>query len=81
MLFRSPLVAEGEEAAQCLYQHALGVFSDQACQTRVMARDYSLVRTLQGLGFKVYCLDMLMVRGSWRPGPYVEAFGRFPEGA
>lgn len=76
-----PLVAEGEEEAQCLYQYALDIFSDQAFQTRVMAKDYSLVRTLLGLGFKIYCLDMLMVRGSWRPGPYVEAFGRFPEGA
>ena len=76
-----PLVAEGEEEAQCLYQHALGIFNNQACQTRIMARDYSLARTLQNLGFKIYCLDMLMVRGLWRPGPYVEAFGRFPEGA
>jgi len=45
-----------------------------------MARDQVLVRTLQNLGFKLYCLNMLMVRGTWRPGRYVEAFGRFPEG-
>jgi ribosomal protein S18 acetylase RimI-like enzyme len=76
-----PLVAEGEEEAQCLFQHAVGVFSERSCQTRVMARDHLLVRTLEGLGFQLYCLNILMVRGSWRPSQYVEAFGRFPEGA
>ncbi len=76
-----PLVAEGEEEAQCLFQHALEVFNGRPCQTRVMARDYLLVRTLRELGFKLYCLNILMVRGSWRPSQYVETFGRFPEGA
>lgn len=76
-----PLVAEGEEEAALLFQHAMGVFSGRPCQTRVMAKDQVLVKTLQNLGFKLYCLNMLMVRGSWRPGRYVEAFGRFPEGA
>lgn len=75
-----PLVADGEEEAQCLYQHALAVFSDRQCQTRVMVRDRSLVRALQKMGFDIYCLNMLMVRGAWRPGRYIEAFGRFPEG-
>jgi len=75
-----PLVAEGEEEARCLFQHALGVFNERSCQTRVMARDHSLVSTLEGFGFKLYCLNILMVRGSWRPGRYIEAFGRFPEG-
>lgn len=75
-----PLVAEGEEEAQCLFRHAVGAFNERPCQTRVMARDYSLVRTLQEWGFKLYCLNVLMVRGAWRPGRYIEAFGRFPEG-
>jgi ribosomal protein S18 acetylase RimI-like enzyme len=76
-----PLVAEGEEEATCLFHHAIGAFSERPCQTRVMARDYSLIRSLQEWGFKLYCLNLLMVRGSWRPGRYTEAFGRFPEGA
>jgi GNAT superfamily N-acetyltransferase len=75
-----PLVAEGEEEAQSLYRHALAVYRERPCQTRVMARDRALVRTLRELGFTIYCLNMLMVRGSWRPGPSIEAFGRFPEG-
>jgi ribosomal protein S18 acetylase RimI-like enzyme len=76
-----PLVAEGEEEANWLFKHALGVFNARPCQARVMARDYSLFRTLDELGFRIYCLNILMVRGSWRPSQYVEAFGRFPEGA
>lgn len=76
-----PLVAEGEEEAQGLFHHAVGVFGERPCQTRVTARDSLLVRALEGLGFKLYCLNILMVRGSWRPGQYVEAFGGFPEGA
>jgi len=76
-----PLVAEGEEEAAILFRHAMGVFSGRPCQTRIMARDQALVKTLQNLGFKLYCLNMLMVRGTWRPGRYIEAFGRFPEGA
>jgi GNAT superfamily N-acetyltransferase len=76
-----PLVANGEDEATHLFQHALGVFSDRPCQTRIMARDQVLVKTLLKMGFKLTCLNMLMVRGTWRPGQYVEAFGRFPEGA
>jgi ribosomal protein S18 acetylase RimI-like enzyme len=76
-----PLVSEGEEEALFLFQHALGVFSGRPCQTRVMTRDQSLVRKLAEWGFKLYCINMLMVRGSWRPSQYVEAYGRFPEGA
>jgi GNAT superfamily N-acetyltransferase len=76
-----PLVAEGEDEAICLFQHALEVFKQRPCQTRVMARDYLLVRTLKKLGFKLYCLNILMVRGLWRPSQYIEAFGRFPEAA
>jgi ribosomal protein S18 acetylase RimI-like enzyme len=76
-----PLVAESEEEARSLFQHAAGVFSERSCQTRVMARDHLLVRALGALGFRLYCLDILMVRGAWRPGRHVEAFGRFPEGA
>lgn len=75
-----PLLAEGEEEAGCLFQHASAVFKERDCQTRVMARDYLLVKTLTGFGFKVYCLDNLMVRGAWRPGRHIEAFGIFPEG-
>lgn len=75
-----PLLAEGEEEASCLFQHAVSVFNGRQCQTRIMARDYMIVKTLTGLGFKVYCLNNLMVRGAWRPSQYVEAFGIFPEG-
>lgn len=75
-----PLVAEGEEEAQQLFQHALGFFRGQPCQTRIMARDHSLASCLRESGFKLYCLDILMARGPWVPSPYVEAFGRFPEG-
>ena len=75
-----PLGAETEEVALCLFQHALGAFKGRPCQTRVMARDLLLTRGLQDSGFKLYCLNTLMVRGSWRPGQYIEAFGRFPEG-
>jgi GNAT superfamily N-acetyltransferase len=76
-----PMVAEGEEEATCLFRHALGAFNGRQVQTRVMARDRSLVGALRKSGFELYCLNILMVRGSWRPGRYVEAFGRFPEGA
>ncbi len=76
-----PLVAEGEEEAGHLFQHAVGLFNTRLMRTRVLAQDRTLARTLSGLGFRLSCLDNLMVRGSWRPGRYVEAFGQFPEGA
>ena len=75
-----PLVAEAEPEARCLFQHALALFDGRACQTRVMARDRDLSRGLEDMGFRLYCLDLLMVRGAWRPTGRVEAFGRFPEG-
>lgn len=75
-----PLIAEGEEEARCLFQHAINIYSDRSSQTRVMARDRMLVMALKEIGFTLYCVDLLMVRGSWRPGKYIEAFGRFPEG-
>ncbi len=75
-----PLLAEGEREAICLFQHAVAVYQDRRCQTRVMARNNLLVKSLIELGFKIYCLDTLMVRGPWRPGDYVEALGIFPEG-
>ncbi len=76
-----PLVAEGEEEALCLFRHALAIYGDRRCETRIMARDRALSGGLRELGFKIYSLNMLMVRGAWRPGRYTEAFGRFPEGA
>lgn len=76
-----PLVAEGEEEATRLFQHAVALFNERPCQTRVMARDSELVKALEGMGFELYCRNNLMVRGSWRPSRYIEAFGRFPEGA
>lgn len=76
-----PLVAEGEEEATRLFEHAVAAFSERACQTRVMARDALLVGALEGMGFRLYCRNNLMVRGSWRPSGCIEAFGRFPEGA
>ena len=75
-----PLLAEGEEEAKILFKQAVKIFKERSCRTRVMARDSILVRALQGLGFKLYCVDLLMIRGPWRPDKYVEAFGMFPEG-
>jgi len=75
-----PLLADGEEEAVHLFRHALGVYGNRPMQTRVMARDYLLARALMGMGFKLYCLNNLMVRGAWHPGRYIEAFGIFPEG-
>lgn len=76
-----PLVAEGEDEATRLFGHAAAVFRERTCQTRVMARDTSLVAALERMGFELYCRNNLMVRGTWRPSQYIEAFGRFPEGA
>ena len=75
-----PLLAEGENEAGSLFQHALAYYNGRYCQTRVMARDCMLVKTLMGFSFKIYCLNNLMVRGTWRPSQYIEAFGIFPEG-
>jgi len=75
-----PLLAEDEDVAVCLFKHALALFKDRPCRTRVMARDGLLAGTLMKLGFRLYCLSFLMVRGTWRPSRYIEAFGRFPEG-
>lgn len=75
-----PLLAEGEEEAEILFRHALALFKDRPCRTRVMARDFRFARALMKLGFRLYCMSFLMVRGTWRPSRYIEAFGRFPEG-
>lgn len=75
-----PLLAESEEEAIYLFRHALAVYKNRRCQTRLMARNSLLVKSLIESGFKIYCLDTLMVRGPWRPGNYVEALGIFPEG-
>ena len=75
-----PLLAEGEDEAECLFRHALTVFEGKPCRTRVMARDHLFVKGLLKLGFQLYCLAFLTVKGTWRPGRYIEAFGRFPEG-
>jgi hypothetical protein len=74
-----PLVAEGEEQAECLFRHALAVFKNRRFRSRVMARDYTFVKSLKGFGFRIYCIDMLLVRGPWRPSQCIEAFGIFPE--
>ena len=75
-----PLVAEGEEEAERLFRHALVVFKERSCRACVMAKDYLLAKSLTELGFKIYCIDLLMTRGLWRPSQYIEAFGRHPEG-
>ncbi len=75
-----PLLAEGEEEAETLFQHALIFFKKKNCRTRVMARDFSLAKALKKLGFRLYCVNILMVRGAWRPSQYIETFGYFPEG-
>jgi GNAT superfamily N-acetyltransferase len=74
-----PLVAEGQEEAECLFRHALAFFKDRSFRTRIMARDHLLANALKGLGFRLYCTEFLMVRGLWRPSQYVEALGIFPE--
>ncbi len=74
-----PLVAEGQEEAECLFRHAVASFKDRDFRTRIMARDHLLADALKGLGFRLYCPEFLMVRGLWRPGQYVEALGIFPE--
>ena len=76
-----PLVADGEEEACRLFRHAADAYADRPVQTRVMSRDRELVHALREAGFTLTCIDLLMVRGSWRPGRSIEAFGRFPEGA
>ena len=75
-----PMLAEGEEEAECLYRHALAVFKERTCRTILMARDDLLVGGLMKLGFQIYCLSNLMVCGDWRPGRYVESITIFPEG-
>lgn len=75
-----PLLADGEEEAESLFLHAVSVFKDKTCRTRVMARDSHCAKVLLKSGFRMYCMAIIMVRGAWRPGRYVEAFGRFPEG-
>ena len=75
-----PLLAEGEKEAEVLFRHALAVYRGRDIRTRVMAKDYLLVEKLKELGFKLYCVDNLMVLGTWRPCRYVEGFGIFPEG-
>lgn len=75
-----PLLAEGEEEAEHLFRHALVIYKGKSCRTRVMARDYQFARALMKLGFRLYCMSFLIIRGTWRPSQYVEVFGRFPEG-
>ena len=74
-----PLVAEGEAEAECLFQHALAVYNGKSFRSRVMIKDNGFVKALKDFGFKIYCINLVMVRGSWRPNKYVEAFGIFPE--
>jgi GNAT superfamily N-acetyltransferase len=76
-----PLIAEGEEEAICLFRHAAEVFKGRDCRTRVMAKDSLLVSALKGFGFKLQSINILMVRGPWRPSDCVEVFGIFPDGA
>lgn len=76
-----PMLADGEEEASSLLEHAVAAFDGKACQIRLLARHHSVATRLHQFGFRLYCLDVLMVRGSWQPDRYVEAFARFPEGA
>ncbi len=75
-----PLLAESEEDALRLFRHASSAFCGKPCHTRIMAKDSVFAKGLADLGFQLYSGNMLMVRGSWRPGPAIEAFGGFPEG-
>jgi GNAT superfamily N-acetyltransferase len=75
-----PLVAEGNDEAESLFRYALTLYKQRSSRTCVLARNGAILKALMSLRFKVYCLGIMVVRGSWRPGEYVEAFGRFPEG-
>ena len=75
-----PLVADGEAEAIALIQNAVTVFEGKVCRTRIMAGDLILAETMKKWGFRIHCINNLMVRGTWRPGANVEAFGIFPEG-
>ena len=75
-----PLVAESDKDAGMLFQHAMGAFEGKSFMAKVMARDRELVENLKAVGYKIGSLSNLLVRGSWRPGEYVEGFGMFPEG-
>lgn len=75
-----PLVADGQDPAIDLFQKALLAFEKKTLRTRTMSRDTRLNKTLLNWGFKLESVDLLIVRGIWRPGEAVEAFGLFPEG-
>lgn len=47
---------------------------------RIMSRDVAINSALRSWGFRMESLDFLIVRGTWRPGPFIEAFGMYPEG-
>jgi GNAT superfamily N-acetyltransferase len=74
-----PMVAEGEDEAVRLFQHALMLFEGSSFRSRIMVRDRGLAKALKKLGFRIYCVNNLWVQGMWRPSRYVEAFGMFPE--
>jgi hypothetical protein len=74
-----PLVAEGEEEAECLFRYALMFYKGKNFRSRIMAKDYKLAKALKGVGFRIYCMNNLLVRGKWRPSKFIEAFGIFPE--
>lgn len=75
-----PLVTQNQEDALTLFHKALTVFGKRTYRTHTMARDLQLNKTLMSWGFRLTTVDLLMVRGIWRPGESVEAFGIFPEG-
>ena len=75
-----PLAAEGEEEAEVLFRHALAVFKNRNCRTRVMAEDSVLVAALRNLSFEVYRIDLLMVRGIWHPATALRLLGPSPRG-
>jgi len=75
-----PLLAESDHEAGALYQHALTAYRGKALRTRLMANELPLIEKLKACGFTLNAINNLMVRGKWRPGPFVEGFGLFPEG-
>jgi hypothetical protein len=75
-----PLVANKQEQAIELFQKAMLAFETRTLRTRTMSKDSLLNKTLLQWGYKVESVDLLIVRGLWRPGEPVEAFGTFPEG-
>ena len=75
-----PFITEEEEDAVILLKHALSAYKGRHIRTRVNAKNNFLIDKLKKLGFKLFCVDNLMVHGEWSLNQCVEGYGFFPEG-